>query len=100
LGQTIATFKLNPNLYELGETINSSQYALAIPTTTLNKVDLWHLRLGHINHQRLKQIQIVLKDIEPIDEKQITLCQTCKEGKQHKENFLNKLQDKLLKYLN
>jgi len=82
LGHTIATCKLNPDLYELGETITSMQYALTIPTTSnLNKADLWHLRLGHINQQRLKQIQFVSKGIEPFDEKQLTLCQPCIEGK-------------------
>ena len=50
LGQIIATCKLNPDLYELGETILSNNYALAIPTiTSHNTTDLWHLRLGHIN---------------------------------------------------
>lgn len=88
LGHTIATCKLNPDLYELGETIVSMQYALTTPTTSnLSKADLWHLRLGHINQQRLKQIQFVSKGIEPFDEKQLTLRQPCIEGKQHKEKF-------------
>ena len=61
---------------------------MAIPTTTsLNTADLWHLRLGHINQHRLKQIQGVSKGIPPFDEKQITLCQSCIEGKQHKIKF-------------
>ena len=88
LGQIIATCKLNPDLYELGETIISTNYALAIPTTTsLNTADLWHLRLSHINEHRLKQIQGVSKGITPFDENQITLCQSCIEGKQYMIKF-------------
>lgn len=88
MGETIATCKLNRDLYELSESITSNNYALAIPTTIeLNKADLWHLRLGHINQKRLRQIQTISKGIEPFDEKQITICQSCIEGKEHKVKF-------------
>nr|PNR50093.1 hypothetical protein PHYPA_011990 [Physcomitrium patens] len=86
--QTIAICKLNLDLYELGTTILSNKPQIAIPTTTqLNKADLWHLRLGHINPQRLKQIQTMAKGIDSFDERKITLYQPCIEDKQHKEKF-------------
>ena len=91
LGQIIATCKLNPDLYELGETIFSDNYALAIPTiTSHNTTNLWHLRLGHINQQRLKQIQSTSQGIKPFDEKQLSMCPSCLAGKQHKLKFPKK----------
>ena len=87
-GETIATCKLNPDLYELGRTITCNNQQIAIPaTTTLNKANLWHLRLGHINQYRLKEIQTMAKGIDYFNKKEITLCQPCIEGKQHKEKF-------------
>ncbi len=77
-----------------------NNYALAIPTTTtLNKFVLWHLRIGHINQQRLTQIQVMLKGIEPllIKRKSPYAYLTNKESNTRK-NFLNKVQDELLKY--
>lgn len=74
MGQVIAICKINPYLYKLNETIASTQYTLAIlTTTTLNNVYLWNLRLGHIN-QRLSQLQAISKGIKHFDERQITLC--------------------------
>lgn len=72
---------LNLDLHEL---------SLAIPTTTyLNKAYLWHLRLRHINQKRLKQFQMISKGIESFDKNEKTLCQTCIDGKQQRENLSN-----------
>ena len=91
LGQIIATCKLNPDLYKLGETILSNNYVLAIPTITSHNIaDLWHLRLGHINQQRLKQIQSTSQGIKPFDEKQLSMCQSCLADKQYKLKFPKK----------
>ena len=90
-GQIIATCTLDPDLYVLGETILTNNFALATPTIiSHNTADLWHLRLGHINQQRLKQIQVASKGIRPFDEKEISLCKSCMEGKQHKLQFPKK----------
>lgn len=52
--QIIAECKLNLVLFELGTTIIPNSTVRTMPTTTnLSKVDLWHLRLGHINPHRL-----------------------------------------------
>ena len=70
--------------------MTTNYHEIAIPATTyLNKAYLWHLRLGHIHQNRLKQIQTMSKGIEPFDENETTLCQSYTEGKQHKENFPN-----------
>jgi len=50
LGHVIAKCKLHNDLYKLGDTIIPNHKIVALPTTTkLNKSQLWHLRLGHIN---------------------------------------------------
>ena len=88
-GQTIAKCKLNPDLCELGTTVIPNKKILAIPATiqSLNKADLWHLRLGHINQYRLKQIQSMSKGIDIFDVHSMTFCSSCVEGKQHKSQF-------------
>jgi hypothetical protein len=50
-------------------------------------VDLWHLRLGHINKNRLKNIQTLAKGVDSFNEKDITFCTPCIERKQHKIKF-------------
>ena len=89
-GQTIAKCKLNPDLYELGTTVIPNKKILAIPATiqSLSKADLWHLRLGHINQYRLKQIQSKSKGIDIFDVHSMTFCSSRVEGKQHKSKFL------------
>jgi len=66
--QTIAKFKLNLDLYKLDTTIIPNKKILATPATTqnLNKADLWHLKIGHINQYRLKQIQSMSKGIDTL----------------------------------
>ena len=59
-----------------------------IPATThINKVDLWHLRMDHINKHRLKQLHTISRGIDSFNENDMTFCQSCIIGKQHKQNI-------------
>jgi len=86
-GGTIATCKLNLDLYELGTTITFNENRIAILTTIhLNKVNLWHLQLGHKSTE-IKTNTNNDKRVDSFDEKEVTLCQPCIKGKQYKEKF-------------
>lgn len=51
--QVIAKWKLDNDLYKLGDTMILRQNIIAIlATTNLHNDELWHLRLGHINKKR------------------------------------------------
>jgi len=80
-------------------TCNAQQIAIRA-TTSLNKANLWHLRLGHINQHKLKKIQTMAKGIDSFNEKEITLCQPCIEGKQHKEKFPKQTTQRTTELLN
>jgi hypothetical protein len=55
----IAKCKLDANLYEFGEIVKNESKFIAIPITPqINMADLWHLRLGQINNNKLKNIQL------------------------------------------
>jgi hypothetical protein len=50
---------LDANLYEFGEIVKNESKFIAIPITPqINMADLWHLRLGQINNNKLKNIQL------------------------------------------
>ena len=86
--KTIANCQLNPNLYELSNRIIPNKKILAIPATThINKVDLSHLRMGHINKHRLKQLHTISRGMDSFNENDMTFCQSCIIGKQHKQNI-------------
>ena len=57
--------------------------------STFNKAYLWHLRLGHINPNR---IQRLIKDglLEPLDLESLLVCESCLEGKMTKRPFTAK----------
>jgi len=87
-GQTIANHQLNPHLYELGDTIISNKEIIAISAITpINKVDLWHLSMGHINKHRLKQLTTISKGMDSFNENDMTFCQSCVVSKQHKQTI-------------
>jgi glutamine amidotransferase PdxT len=55
-GHHIATWNAEVDLYKLDVTNKSNVNFIAAPTITIvNKANLWHLRLGHINQNRLKK---------------------------------------------
>lgn len=85
LGQRIAKCKRNNDLYELEDTVIPKQNMIAIPATTnIYKYELRHLELGHINEERLKQIQLTTKGIDCFDIPRIFLCKPYIERKQYK----------------
>ncbi len=91
----IAKCKLNVDLHEFGKTIKNESKFITIPTTTqINMVDLWHLRLGRINSNKLKNIQTLAKGIDSFNEKDITFCTPCIERKQHRIKFPKKYSTK------
>jgi hypothetical protein len=57
--------------------------------STFNEAYLWHLRLGHINPNR---IQRLIKDglLEPLDLESLLVCESCLEGKMTKRPFTTK----------
>jgi hypothetical protein len=54
----------------------------------VNKANLWHLHFGHINQNRLKQVQTMGIGIEQINEKEFSLCESCILSEQHNIKFL------------
>jgi hypothetical protein len=54
----IVKCRLQSNLYKLGETIRPIEDAIVVHVNiNLHIANLWHFQLGHINKQRLKDIQ-------------------------------------------
>jgi hypothetical protein len=55
---------------------------------TVKNNNLWHRHLGHINQQSLLKLSNVVSSINKSDLKiETELCETCIEGRQHKEPF-------------
>jgi hypothetical protein len=84
----IAKCKLDVDLYEFGKIVKNEIKFITIPTTTqIKMVDLWHLKLGHIKNNRLKNIQTLAKGVDCFNEKDITFRTPCIERKQHRIKF-------------
>ena len=80
---------LTPNKYELYNSEldhNSHVKSLKRKFPSINEAYLWHLRLGHINPNR---IQRLIKDrlLEPLDFDKFLVCESCLEGKMTKWPF-------------
>jgi len=43
--------------------------------------------MGHINKQRLKELQSISKGIDSFNENEMNFCQSCTIGKQHKQKI-------------
>jgi len=79
---------LDANLYKFGEIVKNESKFIAIPITTqINMANLWHLKLGHINNNILKNIQTLAKGVDYFNEKDITFCTPYIERKQHRIKF-------------
>lgn len=86
--QIIAECSLEGDLYNLGTTFKrTSNDGIALVTSTNNKAQLWHLRLGHINPSRMKIIQQISHGVDSFNERNLPLCEACLHGKQHREKF-------------
>ena len=86
-GELIATCQLDTNLYKLGDSINLNPITAMHALTFTSKADLWHLRSGHINQRRLREIQSMSKGIDSFNVNEINSCIPCMQGKQHKIKF-------------
>ena len=80
---------LIPDKYELYNSEldhNSHVKSLKGKFPSTNEAYLWHLRLGHINSNR---IQRLIKDglLEPLDFDEFPVCESCLEGKMIKRPF-------------
>jgi hypothetical protein len=54
----------------------------------MNKTNIWHTKLSHINQRRLKEIQSMSKCVKSFDEKNLIQCPSRVKEKQHKIKFL------------
>ena len=54
-------------------------------------IDLWHKRIGHINYQRLQELQTkqVVFDLLKFSGRKAQICEACQLGKQHRLPFPN-----------
>lgn len=87
-GKVIAMWKLVSNLYKLGATTKANPSVISSLTITHdNTANVLHKRLGHINKKRLHQIQFMSTSIETFYDKEICLCTSCIQSKQHKKKF-------------
>ena len=80
---------LTPDKQELynSELHNKSPIkSLKIKIPSTNDASLWHLRLGHINSNRIRRL---IKDelLEPLDFDEFPICESCLEGKMTKWPF-------------
>jgi len=65
----------------------------------MNKTNIWHMKLSHINQIRLKEIQYMSKCVGSFDEKSLIQCPSCVKEKQHKIKFLKKSTSRATKLL-
>jgi len=80
------------DLYKLKVKYIPLQITYATPLNiTLCHANLWHLKLGHINKIKLKQSQQNVSGLDNSNEQDLTFCESCVKGKQHRI--------KLLKYI-
>ena len=85
-------FLLFPDKYCVGNSeANTSKQILPLKRKTpmTDEAYMWHLRLGHINSNR---IQRLVSDglISPLDLKNLPVCESCLEGKMTKRPFKGK----------
>ncbi|KAG8381639.1 hypothetical protein BUALT_Bualt06G0142500 [Buddleja alternifolia] len=85
-------FLLFPDKYSVGNSeANTSKQILPLKRKTpmTDEAYMWHLRLGHINSNR---IQRLVSDglISPLDLKNLPVCESCLEGKMTKRPFKGK----------
>jgi hypothetical protein len=82
---------LEANIYKLGVTNKQKCNETIIPLIMdMNKINSWHLKLGHINQIRLKKILNVSKGVESFDENNIFQCPSYLKRKQHRIKFPQK----------
>ena len=82
-------YLLTPTMYEIHDTEINNRPSLKRKSPSSNPTKLWHLRLGHIN---LNRIDRLVKDgilpslvVEPMP-----VCESCLEGKMTKRPFSSK----------
>ena len=86
---------LTPDKHELyNSELDNDSHVKSLKRKFLSTSDayLWHLRLGHINSNR---IQRLIKDglIEPMDFDEFPVCETCLEGKMTKRPLMQKVEE-------
>jgi hypothetical protein len=65
----------------------------------MNKGNIWHMKLIHINQKRLKEIQSMSKCVESFNEKSLIQCPSCVKKKQHKIKFLKESTSRAIEIL-
>ena len=77
---------VQPKMYSL---LNTEVENKKIKTSHNSEAYLWHLRLGHINQERITRL---VKDglLSSLNEVQLPLCESCLEGKMTKRSFNTK----------
>lgn len=82
-------YHLSPMIHSMHDTvINNDEHTHLSKKRNIssNQCYLWHLRLGHINQNR---IQRIIKDglLGPLENESLPLCESCLEGKMTKRPF-------------
>ena len=85
--ELIETCQLYTNLYKLGDSIRLNQIITIFALTHTSKAYLWHLKLGHINQRRLREILSMSKGIDNFHASELNSCIPCLQRKQHKNKF-------------
>ena len=97
-GVQICSANLNNNLYKLKPTrvkaiYNTEIFKTAETQTKLRRVSqstyLWHLRLGHINLNRIERL-VKSGLLNKLEDNSLPPCESCLEGKMTKRSFTGK----------
>ncbi len=78
-GIKISQCILEADLYKLRSLKKRNENDLPV-IVNMNKANIWHMKLSHINQRRLKEIQFMSKGVESFDEKSLIQCPLCVKG--------------------
>jgi hypothetical protein len=89
-GRSIARGRREGRMFILDRTEDGPDAALfAKAQKTMSDIDLWHKRIGHVNFQRLQDLQTkqVVFSLPKFSGRTAQICEACQLGKQHRLPF-------------
>lgn len=85
-GKTVATgTRKNQKLYQMNIKSVTMKTEQGLRTCSSDSLKLWHQRLGHVNHDRIKQMVRIeaVNGLHFEETKECLFCESCIKGKQH-----------------